>query len=1085
MQWMPTVLVTALSLTLTATALAAPSTHATPSKPQPTAPTLVIGEGAQQQSLGLSQAQIDVQINGPLSQTTMVLTFKNDQPRVLEGEINFPLPEGATVSGYGLDVNGVLVDGVPVSKEKARVTFEKEVRRGVDPGIAEQTKGNNFRTRVYPIPANGTRTVRIQYVSDLTPAADGSSLQVPLNWGEPIANCTLNLTIANVTGEPAIRGIGKLDLKHSGTTWTAQQTFKNVTFDGDLLVTLPTPAGAQVIVEKRLRQRSIEALRQDPKPEHYFAIFDRPAPAIDQLSPIVSHIGILWDASLSRLSGAGALTGGPSNTGHERELALIRKLAATLGNGTIDVTVFRDVPEATVSFAVDAGKADQLIDYLAHVTYDGGTNFGALQVPAKMKNGPAYGYWLLFTDGLADLGPDQPALVEAPIFTIATGAQADFALLHRIAETSGGQAFNLARATDEQILAAMRQQPFILVSAEYNPDQVAEVYPKPGAPVLGQFAATGRLLAPSAKIKLNFGYGKSITQSLEYTLKQDDAGETGLVPRLWAGRKIADLSVDVEKNADGLLAIGKEFNLVTPNTSLIVLERVEQYVQYGIVPPQNQPALYQEFLQLIETNIAQEKTLREGKIEHVLALWNQRVQWWEAKHEYPKDFHYKEVPEPVAAGGGGGGASFGLTGATAADRPRNAPGAVAPSMAPAPPALPPASTPTADALADSHGTTGRRALSPEDTRAPVARQRELRDAANGGAGSGGGLFAADSPAAVSEGRKADSSIAAGGPTIAIKEWNPQTPYLAAMKKVPAEKAYDVYLAQRAAYRASPAFYLDCADYLLRHNQHALGLRVLTNIAELKLEDAGLLRIVAYRLTQIGEADLAIDLFTKVKQMRPEEPQSYRDLALALADRAALEQLAVDNAYPAAAAADYARALALLNKVVMQQWDRFDEIEVIALMEANAILAKVKRLPDGGAGVPNPLDARLVKLLDLDVRIALTWDADATDIDLWVTEPSGEKCLYSHNRTTIGGLLSHDFTQGYGPEEYCLRHALPGAYKIEANFYGSSQQKIAGPCTVQATVITNFGRPDEKRQALTLRLTTNKEVVSIGTIKIGG
>ena len=62
----------------------------------------------------------------------------------------------------------------------------------------------------------------------------------------------------------------------------------------------------------------------------------------------------------------------------------------------------------------------------------------------------------------------------------------------------------------------------------------------------------------------------------------------------------------------------------------------------------------------------------------------------------------------------------------------------------------------------------------------------------------------------------------------------------------------------------------------------------------------------------------------------------------------------------------------------------------------------------------------MKNLDCDVRIVLTWDADLTDVDLWVTEPSGEKCFYDHNRTTIGGMLCRDFTQGYGPEEYCLR-----------------------------------------------------------------
>jgi hypothetical protein len=36
-----------------------------------------------------------------------------------------------------------------------------------------------------------------------------------------------------------------------------------------------------------------------------------------------------------------------------------------------------------------------------------------------------------------------------------------------------------------------------------------------------------------------------------------------------------------------------------------------------------------------------------------------------------------------------------------------------------------------------------------------------------------------------------------------------------------------------------------------------------------------------------------------------------------------------------------------------------------------------------------VDERLKKLLDLDLRIVMTWDADMTDIDIHVTEPSGE------------------------------------------------------------------------------------------------
>lgn len=217
-----------------------------------------------------------------------------------------------------------------------------------------------------------------------------------------------------------------------------------------------------------------------------------------------------------------------------------------------------------------------------------------------------------------------------------------------------------------------------------------------------------------------------------------------------------------------------------------------------------------------------------------------------------------------------------------------------------------------------------------------------------------------------------------------------------------------------------------------------------------------------------------------------KPQSYRDLALTLADRAdalAIKAGTVEivNQEPIdRALADYMRALELLNKVIAGNWTRFPEIELPVLMEANNIAARAQRLPRIH-DFHNPLDPRLQKNLDLDVRVVLTWDADQTDIDLWVTEPSGEKCFYSHNRTVIGGLLSRDYTAGYGPEEYCLRHAMPGKYLIQANFFGSRQQELTGPASVQATIITHFGRPTEKRQAITIRLTDVNQVIDIGVI----
>src|SRR5262249_27747910 len=70
----------------------------------------------------------------------------------------------------------------------------------------------------------------------------------------------------------------------------------------------------------------------------------------------------------------------------------------------------------------------------------------------------------------------------------------------------------------------------------------------------------------------------------------------------------------------------------------------------------------------------------------------------------------------------------------------------------------------------------------------------------------------------------------------------------------------------------------------------------------------------------------------------------------------------------------------------------------------------------------------------DLRVSISWNTDATDVDLWVIEPSGEKCFYSHNRTKSGGELSQDQTQGYGPERYRIARAPEGEFVIVVDYF---------------------------------------------------
>ena len=61
--------------------------------------------------------------NGLFSRVSATITFTNPNERVFEGALEFPLPEGATVCGYALEINGTLVPGVVCGKEEARTAF--------------------------------------------------------------------------------------------------------------------------------------------------------------------------------------------------------------------------------------------------------------------------------------------------------------------------------------------------------------------------------------------------------------------------------------------------------------------------------------------------------------------------------------------------------------------------------------------------------------------------------------------------------------------------------------------------------------------------------------------------------------------------------------------------------------------------------------------------------------------------------------------------------------------------------------------------------------------------------------------------
>lgn len=88
----------------------------------------------------------------------------------------------------------------------------------------------------------------------------------------------------------------------------------------------------------------------------------------------------------------------------------------------------------------------------------------------------------------------------------------------------------------------------------------------------------------------------------------------------------------------------------------------------------------------------------------------------------------------------------------------------------------------------------------------------------------------------------------------------------------------------------------------------------------------------------------------------------------------------------------------------------------------------------------------------DFRATLFWDTDGTDVDLWVTDPYGEKCFYAH-RTTASGLdLDVDDVTGYGPENITGESSLPpGEYFVQVHYYSDHGTNLDSHCTVLITL----------------------------------
>lgn len=925
----------------------------------------------------LQDLSIDILVIGQTAVTTMEMTFYNPNSRVMEGEFQFPLANGQQVSRFALDINGKLREGVVVDKTAGRKAFEEIVRRGVDPGLLEKTEGNNFKARVYPMPAKGTRRVLIAFEQELHERDGQDYYFLPITANTTLKNFKVRTEVVSRFVKADIQNSLQLDFKQARNSYISEVSQQNFTLNQNIALTFPKIEKPQTISaikgNKTYCYGNIALATAQPK--------NRPTP---------KEIGLLWDASHSA-----------ANRDRAKEFAFLESYFKEVKDVKVILSSFNIRTDKTLTFEVKNGNWQALKSHLESLQYDGATDGNAINFSLKADE------LLLFSDGIFNFGSkdfsvnDVVKQAKTPITVVNASAVANTQKMQYLANASGGSFIDLTTLTTEQALKVAQTIPFQLLDIEVKNGKIANIFPQKGTAISkGNFTLAGELQTKEATLVLSFGYPKNVILQKEiHFAANPDASESefDLLRRIWAEKQIAQLEREgaEQKQID---AVGREYGIVTEGNSLIVLETVEDYVRYRITPPKE---LQMEYSKRLANQEKQKEDSAKRILENVIAQSAEQSKWWNT--QYPlKDSKSKnkavimeEVVYPID---------------------NNAIADVAAVEAP--------SMERSASKEVSSNAMAKRATAPRSTPAPASVPTSK---------------------------------------IELNAYNPDTPYLKVMEYTEGGKAIETYYKLKKEYGNTPSFYVDVADYFFKKGNREQAILVVSNLAELSLDDPQLLRMLGYKLSNYSAKKEAVQVFRKVAQLREEEPQSFRDLGLALAEDA-----------------QYNEAAKNLYRVVTNEWSsRFGDVQLVTLNDLNSLIARHQ-----GIDV-SYIDKRLLKKEPVDVRVVLSWDTDNCDMDLWVTDPKDEKCYYQNTLTYLGGKISRDVTQGYGPEEFMLKKAENGKYKVQVDYFGTHSQKQLMPVSLRITFYTHFGTPQQKQEETTVRLSNAKEVIEVGAFQVTG
>jgi Ca-activated chloride channel family protein len=536
--------------------------------------------------LEVTSHQVNVKIDGQVAITSIDQEFYNPNDQRLEGFYMFPVPKGAHIDKFSMEIGGKSVDAELLPADKARGIYEDIVRKMRDPALLEYAGRDLFKVRVYPIEPRSRKPIKISYTELLRSDAGTVTYLYPLSTekfsARPIKNLSMKIELKSAEPLASIYSPShKVEIKRDGANRAViGYESKDEKPDTDF----------QLVYSSDTRDVGLKLITYKPDSDDgYFLLLAAPTvnnetkPAAKDVVFVVDTSGSMAGAKLQQAQKA--LRFCVENLNAEDRFEIVRF-------STEAEPLFRELVPA------DSDHRKRANGFIEDLKPIGGTAIAdALQSALKVRPDKSDRPFVVIflTDGLPTVGTRNPDEIianikkasGARIFSFGIGSDVNTQLLDQIAESTG--AFSQYVLANEDLELKVSnfytriKEPALtnlkldlggsVHTTKMYPSNLPDLFKGDQLVVAGRYSGAGDV---EAKLTGNVG---SSEQTFTYKLHFDDRKTTDdYVPRLWATRRVGFLLDEIRIRGetaelrDETTELARKYGIVTPYTAYLIVE---------------------------------------------------------------------------------------------------------------------------------------------------------------------------------------------------------------------------------------------------------------------------------------------------------------------------------------------------------------------------------------------------------------------------------------------------------------------------------------------------------------------------------